>query len=243
MLASKQNSFRDDFSRRLDQELTRMAIAQHETPEFERLYSTPLTLERARINAILTIYYGVNRRDCWGYVQARSPYEVKKTIWEHEKDELCFDPRGGADHQRLQLKEAEAFGITEEDVRKYELPPLIVSAFYGWLHIAATFPWLGVLTAFHALERRNSDHIVPGGGISKRWRDKLINEAGVKRDRLASTNVHVEADVDHADSIWEAIVPHITDEFAYRTALEGAAKSYMIDRAYRAASADVLRSV
>jgi hypothetical protein len=227
----------------LDRELTKMAIAQHETPEFQLLYSTPLTLERARINAILTIYYGVNRRDCWGYVQARSPYEIKKTIWEHEKDELSFDPRGGSDHQTLQLKEAAAFGITEEDVRLYELPPLIVSAFYGWLHIAATFPWLGVLTAFHALERRNSDHIVPGGGVSKRWRDKLINEAGVKRDRLASTNVHVEADVDHADSIWEAIVPHITDASAYRTALEGAAASYKIDCAYRAASAYALRAV
>jgi hypothetical protein len=133
----------------------------------------------------------------------------------------------------LQFKEAAAFGLTDEEVRRYELPPLIVSAFYGWLHIAATFPWL-VLTAFHALERRNSNNIVPGGGISKRWREKLINEAGVNRDDLAPTNVHVEADVDHADSIWGAIVPYITDESAYRAALEGAAASYKIDRAYRA---------
>ena len=72
---------------------------------------------------------------------------------------------------------------------------------------------------------------------------KLINEVGVNRDRLASTNVHIEADVDHADSIWEAIVPHITDASAFRTALEGAAASYKIDRAYRAASAYTLREV
>jgi Iron-containing redox enzyme len=243
MSQSSHNEPRSKFAIALDQELTKRAIAQHETPEFQLLYSTPLTIERARLNAILTIYYGVNRRDCWGYVQARSPYEIKKTIWEHEKDELSFDPRGGSDHQTLQLKEARAFGINEEDVRRYELPSLITSAFYAWLHIASTFPWLGVLTAFHALERRNSDHIVPGGGISKRWRDKLISEAGVQRDRLASTNVHVEADVDHADSIWEAIIPHITDESAYRTALDGAIASYKIDCAYRAASAYVLRSV
>jgi hypothetical protein len=243
MFKTSQETKSNDLACDLDRELTRLAIAQHETPEFQLLYSTPLTMERARINAILTIYYGVNRRDCWGYVQARSPYEIKKTIWEHEKDELSFDPRGGADHQTLQLKEARAFGITEEDVRRYELPSLIVSAFYAWLHIAATFPWLGVLTAFHALERRNSDHIVPGGGISKRWRDKLTKEAGVTRERLASTNVHVEADVDHADSIWEAIVPHITDESAYRTALNGAIASYKIDCAYRAASAHVLSAV
>ena len=165
----------------LDQELTRMARAQYDTPEFKLMFSTPLTLERARRHAILTVYYGINRRDCWAYVQARSPYAVKKTIWDHEKDELSFDQRGGADHQTLQLKEAKALGLTREDVVNYELPPLVATCFHGWLHIAATFPWLGVLTAFHALERRNSDKLIPGGGISRRWRDKLVNEAGVPR--------------------------------------------------------------
>jgi hypothetical protein len=240
---SSRNTQHADLVRQLDQELTRMARAQYETPEFNILFSTPLTIQRARINAILTVYYGVNRRDCWAYVQARSPYDVKKIIWEHEKDELCFDSRGGADHQTLQFKEANALGLTQDDVRNYVLPPLIVSCFYAWLHIASTFPWLGVLTAFHALERRNSDKLIPGGGISRRWRDKLVNEAGVPLDQLASTNVHVQADVDHADSIWEAIAPHVTDEFAVRTALEGAAASYKIDAAYRAASALALRAV
>ena len=70
-----------DLVQQLDQELTRMARAQYETPEFNILFSTSLTIERARINAILTVYYGVNRRDCWAYVQARSPYDVKKIIW------------------------------------------------------------------------------------------------------------------------------------------------------------------
>jgi hypothetical protein len=233
----------NDFVNHLNRELTKMAIAQYDTPEFKLMFSTPLTRERARIHAILTVYYGINRRDCWAYVQARCPYSVKKTIWEHEKDELSLDLRGGADHQTLQLKEALAFGATEKDVKGYDLPPLIVSAFYGWLHIAATFPWLSVLTAFHALERRNSDRIVPGGGISRRWREKLVNEAGMDRERLASTNVHVEADVDHADAIWDAMVPHITDEFAVRTALDGAAASYKIDAAYRAAVGHTLRAV
>jgi pyrroloquinoline quinone (PQQ) biosynthesis protein C len=236
MFKSSREKVCNDFVEQLDRELTRMAIAQYETPEFKLLFSTPLTLQRARVNAILTVHYGINRRDCWAHVQARCPYNVKKTIWEHEKDELSFDPRGGADHRTLQLKEAMALDLTEEDVNGYELPPLIVSAFYGWLHIAATFPWLGVLTAFHALERRNNNQIIPGGSISKRWRDKLVNEVGIPRDRLASTNVHVEADVDHSGAIWQAIVPYVTDERAYRDALDGASASYKIDRAYRSAS-------
>ena len=225
----RQKAANSELIAQLDQELTRMARAQYETAEFHLLFSTPLTLERARIHAILTVYYGINRRDCWAYVQARSPYAVKKVIWEHEKDELSFDQRGGADHQTLQLKEAGALGLTREQIENYDLPPLVATCFHGWLHIAATFPWLGVLTAFHALERRNSDKLIPGGGISRRWRDKLVHEAGVGQERLASTNVHVQADVDHADALWEAIKPFITDEFAVRTALEGAKASYKID--------------
>src|SRR5437016_11176538 len=80
----------NDFVNHLNRELTKMAIAQYDTPEFELMFSTPLTRERARIHAILTVYYGINRRDCWAYVQARCPYSVKKTIWEHEKDELSL---------------------------------------------------------------------------------------------------------------------------------------------------------
>ena len=242
MVTSSRTSLSTDLSYQLDRELTKMAIAQHESPEFQLLYSTPLTLERARIKAILTIYYGVNRRDCWGYVQARSPYEIKKTIWEHEKDELSFDPRGGSDHQTLQFKEAAAFGLTEEDVRRYELPPLIISAFYGWLHIAATFPWLGVLTAFHALERRNSNNIVPGGGISKRWREKLINEAGVNRDQLASTMFTSRQMSIMQTQYGERLFP-ISRMNPHPHGFGRRGSILQIDRAYRAASAYALREV
>ena len=243
MYSLRQDLPKPELVTQLDQELTRMARAQYQTPEFHLLFSTPLSIERARIHAILTVYYGINRRDCWAYVQARSPYAVKKIIWEHEKDELSFDERGGADHQTLQIKEANALGLTREDVVNYDLPPLVATCFHAWLHIAATFPWLGVLTAFHALERRNSDKLVPGGGISRRWRDKLVNEAGVPREKLASTNVHVQADVDHADAIWQAITPFITDESAVRTAIDGAKASYKVDAAYRAASALTMRGL
>jgi hypothetical protein len=70
---------RQDLVDRLDRELTKMAIAQYDSREFKLLFSTPLTLERARVNAILTVHYGINRRDCWAYTQARCPYNVKGT--------------------------------------------------------------------------------------------------------------------------------------------------------------------
>ena len=58
-----------DLVDRLDRELTKMAIAQYDSDEFKLLFSTPLTLERARVNAILTVHYGINRRDCWAYAR------------------------------------------------------------------------------------------------------------------------------------------------------------------------------
>src|ERR1044071_123968 len=131
MLNTSGENGSQDLVDQLDRELTKMAIALYDSPEFDLLFSTPLTIERARLNAILTVHYGINRRDCWAYAQARCPYNVKKVIWEHEKDELSFDPRGGADHRTLQLKETRALGVTEDDVENYEWRPLMVSPFFG----------------------------------------------------------------------------------------------------------------
>jgi hypothetical protein len=71
MLNPSADNVHQDLVKRLDRELTKMAIAQYNSREFKLLFSTPLTLECARVNAILTVYYGINRRDCWAYAQAR----------------------------------------------------------------------------------------------------------------------------------------------------------------------------
>jgi hypothetical protein len=221
-------------SERLDHELTALATAQFDTPEFRLFFETPLTLDRARCYALNMVFYNVNRRDCWAYVQAKAPWEVKRAIWEHEGDELNFDPRGGSDHRTLMTKEAVALGMDEDDVRNAVPSPLMTSLFWGFTHVNITQPWLGALTASHFLERRNNSRIIRGGGFSQRWREKVIRELEIDRSLLISTNVHVEADMDHSDSIWEAICRYVVDDFSYRTALEGAALCALADRAYRA---------
>jgi len=87
------------------------------------------------------------------------------------------------------------------------------------------------LAACHILERRNNSRAVEGGGASERWRRKLIDELGIPQDRLPDSNVHVIADVAHADLVWDAIVRHTVNEQAYAAALEGARESLLIDRA------------
>ena len=222
---------------KLREELDTLVNTQFETPEFVALLGTPLRIESARWAAAMTYFYTMNRRDCWAYVQARAPLDVKQAIWHHEQDELIHDARGGADHIALTLKEAVILGLKSEDVLNTVPPPMVRAALYAWLHIASTLPWLAALTASHILERRNNSAIVKGGGMSKRWREKLIREVGIPAETLISSNIHVVADVEHSDLIWDAIARHVVDERTYSTVLEGAQESLQIDRAYRGALA------
>jgi len=232
-----------NFAKRLDAELTTMATAQFETPEFRLFFDTPLTIERTRHYALNMVFYNVNRRECWAYVQAKAPWEVKRAIWEHESDELNFDPRGGSDHRALMTKEAVALGMGEDDVRNAKPSPLMASVFWGFAHVANTLPWLGALAASHFLERRNNSRIIKGGGFSQRWREKVIRELSIDRSLLISTNVHVDADMDHSDSIWAALCRHVVDDFTYRVALEGAQINALNDRAFRAGLAHEMRQL
>jgi len=82
-------------------ELNRMANAQFDTPEFQRLLSVRFTLPRARFYIIHNAFYNKNRRDCWGFVLGAAPLDVKKLVWKHEEDELITDKRAGEDHYSL----------------------------------------------------------------------------------------------------------------------------------------------
>ena len=231
------------WSDRLDRELSEFANRQFETPEFKLLFDTPLTMARARHVALQFVFYNVNRRDCWAYVQGKAPWEVKQAIWQHESDELHFDPRGGSDHRGLMTKEAMALGMSAEEIAKAEPSPIMTAAMWAFNYIALTHPWLGALTASHFLERRNNGRIVRGGGLSARWRDKLVRELKIDASLLISHNVHVEADMDHSDAIWESICRYVTDEHSYLTALEGGRACVLADRAYRGALAHELMQI
>jgi len=231
------------YAAQLDAELTKMAIAQFDTAEFKLLFDAPFTMDRARFIAVETVFYNINRRDCWAHVQAKAPWEVKRVIWEHEKDELFFDPRGGSDHLALTSKEARALGVTEAELKAAQPTPLTAAVLRGFAHVAMTLPWLGALTSSHFLERRNNSDIIPGGGLSKRLRDKMVNELGVNQDLLISSNVHVAADVDHSDLIWSAIAGGVKNECDYQAVLEGARACASLDRAYRAAVGHHIRTL
>lgn len=234
---------KDSWAARLDAELTVLANAQFSTPEFELLFNTPLNVKRAQHVAIQMVFYNVNRREGWAFVQAKAPWDVKRLIWEHEKDELFHDPRGGSDHRALMSKEAIALGVSEADLAKASPSPLIQATLMAFNNASSSLPWLGAMTFAHFLERRNNSRLVRGGGFSARFRDKMVKELKIESKLLISSNVHVEADMDHSDSIWDTIAENVTDEYTYKIALEGAQSCAVLDRAFRVALAYEMRNI
>ena len=89
------------------------------------MMDTPLTMARAKFYTLQMVFYAANRRDCWAYVQARAPLDVKQAIWHHEQDELIVDPRGGTDHMTLMSREAVALGVTPQELAVAQPTPLV----------------------------------------------------------------------------------------------------------------------
>lgn len=232
---------RTDLVVRLETELNKLAIEQFSTDEFNLFFDTPLTLERARFVAIQMVFYNNNRREGWAYVQAKAPWDVKRAIWQHEQDELFHDPRAGSDHRALMSKQAVALGVTDDALAHAEPTPLVEAVFAGFNYVNSSEPWLSALTGAHFLERRNNSTIIPGGAMSKRWRDKIVRELDVREDALISSNVHIVADIDHSDAIWEAVAGALCDDYAYENALRGAQIAARLDRAFRGALAHEMR--
>jgi len=235
----------NEYATRLEDDLNKLVNEQFVSPEFQYLAETPLTLNRAKFYTLQLAFYAMNRRDCWAYVQARSPLDVKQDIWRHEEDELIKDSRAGADHVTLMNREALALGISEAELAESQPTPLIKAALMAFSYNASTLPWQAGLTASHFLERRNNNTLIKSsaGGSSVRWRDRLIKELGIDPSKLISSNVHAVADEEHSDLIWDCIRRHITDEDTYKLALMGARECAQLDRAVRAAMATGMRMI
>ncbi len=209
-----------------------MVNRQFDAPEFKKLFAVTLTPRRIEIHRRHMNFYAANRRDCWAFVAGKAPLEVKRAIWEHEKDELIHDPRMGRAH------------VTEEDLLdggESLLVPGAKAAFYAWLYCAREKPWLEGLVYSHILERRNNNAVVKGGGLSERWKRKQQAEFGLQEAaKDFQTEVHAVADEAHSDLFEPIFARHIDSETTAEAALAAARDCLVIDRAFRGALADAM---
>lgn len=212
--------------------LDKMVNDWYETPEIRRLLSMRLTPKRIALRQLHMSHFGNNRRDCWAAVQSKAPLDVKRAIWEHEKDELIFDERMGKAH----VTEADLEGTDES-----QLSAGARAAIYAWLYCAREKPWLEGLACSHILERRNNDRIVSGGTLTQRLAKKQLIDQGIKESDLdISTRVHMVADVEHSHIFDEIFARHVVDDRSAKKVVRGAEESLVIERAFHGAVATAM---
>jgi hypothetical protein len=218
------------------QELDDMVNRHFETPEYQQFFSVKLTPERQKILDLHYPHYIKSRRDGWGAAAVRAPLDVKRAIWEHEKDELIFDKRLGSAH----LTDEQMAEATAES----NLLPAVRAVFFAWMHLASTRPWIESLTVNHITERKNNPAIVKDGGFTARLAYKTVADLGGTVENLdANTRVHMVADEDHSDMFEPIYDKYITDERIAQAVIQAARDSLDVDRAYRSALATAMSRI
>jgi hypothetical protein len=213
----------------VEKQLNVMVNQWYDTAEIMRLLAVPLNPARLAFRHQHMNFFSNNRRDCWAAVACKAPLDVKRAIWEHERDELIYDPRMGKAH------------VTEADLgdrKESDMIPGARAAFYAWLHCAQEKPWLEGLACSHILERRNNDQIVTGGTLTQRLVKRQEVELGIKRkDQDINVQVHLVADVDHTDLLAEVFQRYVVDGMTAAEILRGAEESLAIERSFHGAVA------
>ncbi len=207
-----------------------------ETPEYRRLFAVRLTQARQRILDLHYPHYIKSRRDCWAAAQVKAPLDVKRVIWEHEKEELIFDERLGSAH----LTDNDMAQATDEG----NLLPGARTAIFAWLYLCTTRPWIESLMANHITERKNNPAIVKGGGFTQRMAMKKVADLGGTVENLdPNTRVHMVADIDHSNMFEPVFERYLGEEKAAQAVVIAAKDSLAIDRAYRSALATAMMEI
>ncbi len=170
--------------------------------------------------------------------------DVKRLVWEHEKDELVCDPRFGGDHITASLqKTMRLTGLSEEQLHNAELIPGCKAAFHAWLHLARDPSWLKAFSGSTIMERSNNNRIVEGGAGAVRSYRRETEELRKLVEGIPGHDVHLVADEDHSDMMEEVFDRYAQFEEAQRQVLEGSKDSLDFTRAFKGALAIVLETI
>lgn len=229
--------------RELEETLVDLAIAQHKSDAFQRLFNARFTKKGAQVYFLQHSLFNLNRRDCWGYVQGAAPMAVKRMVWDHEQGELAGDKdRGVADHYTLAVKQGASFGLSPEDFAKEQPMDVPFACFQGWLNVAKSCHWLEAAAASACLELDNAEDVIPTGCISRRIGEKLRDDLGIPMRKQYSNAEHVEADVEHGKLIIQLARMYGEDAQARELIISGTKKSFAIERAFRGFTATLLEA-
>jgi hypothetical protein len=218
------------------EEINAIVNRQFETPEYQQFFGVKLTPAREAILDVHYPHYIKSRRDCWGAAAVKAPLDVKRAIWEHEKDELIYDKRMGSAH----LTDEQMAAATDES----NLLPGARAAIWAWIFLVTTRPWIESLMVNHITERKNNPAIVKGGGFTQRFAHKKVADLGGTIETLdINTRVHMVADIDHSDMFEPIFDKYVADDTTARAVIRAAQDSLAIDRSYRSALATAMMRI
>ena len=228
----------------LRQEIDQLCNALYDTLEMRRYFARPLTWPGERVRmTMLRRYFVPTNRDCWAYVMGGAPLDVKRAIWQHEQDELIFDPRLGAAHVDADRAPGSTVTGSNAPWDAIEAAPGVRVAMFARVEYARHSPWLAGLAASHILERINDPTVIQGPALVQRQVNHLMEDLGVPPDEIpARLRVHLDADVDHARLIWGVFEQHVRDAVSYAEALDGARMGLSCFRVYAGAVGDLMAS-
>jgi pyrroloquinoline quinone (PQQ) biosynthesis protein C len=217
---------------RLGNKLCKMANDVFKSRDVRHFLSVPVTRKRAAHYIFERSYFHLNRRQCWAYVQAMAPFDVKQRIWDHEEDELRGNAeRGVENHWVLGMREGALVGLTPKD---FEQPPsdgtLICTL--AWARIASGSPWLEAVASSAVLEIANSDAIIKGGGIAHRFARKMARDIKIPIRKQPSNVEHIAVDIEHANLLFQVIKDHVKTREDEKLVLSGAAKGLAVNAAW-----------
>jgi len=219
-------------SSELQEKLDQICREHIEASGRRRAQEITLTPARGRLIALQRALFNKNRRDCWGAVQCSSPIEVKRVIWQHESEELIKDPRCGSDHYSLHVRRCMALGLTREEVENAQPLPSSRAAFYAWLYVARTKPWLQALASSSILER--AANMMSAMGEMRRNTEKWKKELGLTERDMEVQTANENADGDHSDMMAAVFDKYATTPELQELVLQGARESLEINRTFTA---------
>ncbi|MGE0653658.1 MAG: iron-containing redox enzyme family protein [Alphaproteobacteria bacterium] len=228
----------------LSRTISALANAQFDSPGFRHLLALPLNKARAQAYVIQRTHWTMNRRDCWALAQGVAPYDVKKIIWDHEREELDGKPEDGTpDHYTLSVREAAALDLTEDDLAN--TPPCdgAETCMAAWLHLVKHSHWLTAVAACSALELSNSEAVLENGSMSRRMGENMVRDLGIPMKKQPMNDVHMVADAEHGNLLIDVAAVHMQNRADYERIVEGLRRSWTIDRVWKGQLADLLESI
>ncbi len=134
-----------------------------------------------------------------------------------------------------------ALGLTREEVENAQPLASSRAAFYAWLYIARTKPWLHALSSSSILER--DANMMSALGDVKRQTENWKKELGLTDKDMEVSTANENADGDHSDMMADIFDRYATTPELQAQVLEGARDSLDINRTFIAGLNETARQL